>query len=168
MSTTAATPTAHASATVPGSAYGDSIVEAAQGDIEEQLLTILTRVKRAMAGRARGIHPELQGAGYAILLHLVNQDAVRASDLVATLDLDKGFVSRQVGHLERLGLVERVSDPDDGRAQRITLTPAGRETLDRVRSEARADFERRLTGWTAEELTAFAAQLRRYNEGLAA
>src|SRR4051812_48047515 len=124
MSSTAPPPVRTASS-------AEGIAEAAQREIEQQLLTILTRVKRTMAARARGIHPELKGAGYAILLHLVNQDAIRASDLVATLDLDKGFVSRQVAHLERLGLVERVSDPEDGRAQRITLTPAGRETLDR-------------------------------------
>jgi DNA-binding MarR family transcriptional regulator len=88
---------------------------------------------------------------------------MRAADLVVTLDLDKGFVSRQVAQLERLGLVERTTDASDARAQRISLTPTGRRAVDQIYEAARADFHRRLSTWSAEDVAAFADVLRRYN-----
>ena len=41
------------------------------------------------------------------------------------LDVDASTVSRQVRHLEDRGLLERTSDPDDGRASRIALSERG-------------------------------------------
>ncbi|MGI8993009.1 MAG: MarR family winged helix-turn-helix transcriptional regulator [Nocardioidaceae bacterium] len=134
--------------------------------IEQQLLTLLTRVRRTSIERARRIHPELQAAGYAVLLRLVEHDATRASDLVAAMEMDKGSVSRQIAQLERLGLVKRQVDPADGRAQRIALTTAGRRGISNLRRQGRAEFQRRLSTWTAEDLCGFATHLQRYNETL--
>ncbi len=141
----------------------DPIAVSEMQDIERQLIALLVRVRRTAGEQARRIHPELQAAGYAVLLRLAEHDAVRASDLVTTLDVDKGSVSRQVAHLERLGLVQRTVDPDDGRAQRIALTSAGRRGIGRLRQQGRADFQQRLSSWTPDELCGFAAHLRRYN-----
>ena len=43
-------------------------------------------------------------------------------------------MTKVVGTLEDRGLVTRVTDPDDRRVARLTLTPAGAETLRRSRS----------------------------------
>lgn len=43
------------------------------------------------------------------------------------LELDKSSVTGLVDRAEARGLVERVADPDDGRAVRIRLTPTGRK-----------------------------------------
>lgn len=132
--------------------------------IEQQLLTLLTRVRRTSIDRARRIHPELQAAGYAVLLRLVEHEATRASDLVAAMEMDKGSVSRQIAQLERLGLVKRETDPGDGRAQRIALTTAGRRGISNLRKQGRAEFQRQLSTWSAAELHDFAAYLHHYNE----
>ena len=52
--------------------------------------------------------------------------------------------SLSVADLERLGFVERVRDPADGRAKIIQLTPHGREALT-TSQEIFDDIERRFT-----------------------
>jgi len=55
--------------------------------------------------------------------------------LAAHLELDKSSVTGLVDRAERRGLVERVADPDDGRAVRIKLTRMGRALMNRGAAE---------------------------------
>lgn len=59
--------------------------------------------------------------------------------LAAELYLDKSTASRVVTVLERKGYVSRRSDPDDARAMRLDITPAGRRLHDRIRTEMVAE-----------------------------
>jgi DNA-binding MarR family transcriptional regulator len=52
-------------------------------------------------------------------------DGLRITALMGDMMLTQGGVSRLVARLEDRGLVERVADPDDGRASRVRLTAAG-------------------------------------------
>jgi DNA-binding MarR family transcriptional regulator len=73
-----------------------------------------------------------------------------------------------IRRLEQDGLVERAADPEDARASRIALTPAGRAELDAVRRD-RADFLcRRLEALTPEARAALAAALPALEDLLAA
>ena len=47
---------------------------------------------------------------------------MRASAIAEQFDIDKGAISRQVQHLVDLGLVDRVTDPDDGRAMLVSVS----------------------------------------------
>jgi DNA-binding MarR family transcriptional regulator len=105
------------------------------------LLTLLRQVRRAAVARARLIHPELQLAGYAVLVWLAAHDGARSADVANALDMDKGAVSRQIDHLERLRLVKRVIDPHDKRAHGLTLTPAGSSRIAALRARGRADLQ---------------------------
>jgi DNA-binding MarR family transcriptional regulator len=51
--------------------------------------------------------------------------------LAARLPLSQGATSRVVEGLHRAGLVEREEDPGDRRVKRVTITAAGRETVER-------------------------------------
>jgi DNA-binding MarR family transcriptional regulator len=51
----------------------------------------------------------------------------RLTDLAERAGLTKQAVGEAVAELERLGYVERVPDPEDGRAKIIRLTPRGLE-----------------------------------------
>ena len=51
----------------------------------------------------------------------------RLTDLAERAMMTKQSVGEVTSDLERLGYVERVPDPDDGRAKLIRLTPKGRE-----------------------------------------
>lgn len=84
----------------------------------------------------RAIEAELQRLGtiplswYDVLLELHGADgSLRMQDLGERVVLSRTRVSRLVDELERDGLVRREADPDDGRAIRATITPAGRKAL---------------------------------------
>ncbi len=52
--------------------------------------------------------------------------------LIDALGMTKGAVSKVLDRLERKGLAERRSDPEDGRAQGIVLTAKGRRLVPRL------------------------------------
>ncbi len=58
------------------------------------------------------------------------------------------------------------ADPADGQVQRIALTAAGRRGISKLRQQGRAEFQRRLSAWTGEDLRGFATHPQRYNETL--
>jgi DNA-binding MarR family transcriptional regulator len=62
------------------------------------------------------------------------------------LELDKSSVTGLVDRAERRGLVERVPDPDDGRAVRIKLTRSGRALVTRGAAEVEAELEAAAAG----------------------
>ena len=123
-------------------------------------LTAFARRARASAGR---LHPELSLVSYTLLGHLEDVGGCRATDLAAHYALDKSTVSRQVSALERAGLVERRTDPQDQRVQVLHLTPAGTEILAQVTASRRVAFRERLSDWPQEDLRRFAGYLSRYN-----
>ena len=135
--------------------------------IETEVGALIRRVKRVMAERALEVHPDLHPMTYFILMHLAANGPLRGADLSDAFGMDKGGVSRQVQALVDLGLVERQPDPEDRRAILLDATAEGRERLSAVRRHRRDRFDARLSGWTDEELTTFAARLAAYNQALA-
>ena len=77
---------------------------------------MVRRIRRVIGVRARAVHPDLAPSSYLMLTYLAEQGPLRASEIADAFDIDKGAVSRQVTHLIELGLLERVTDPEDGRA----------------------------------------------------
>jgi DNA-binding MarR family transcriptional regulator len=64
-----------------------------------------------------------------VRLMLAPDHQLRGVDLCRQLHKSPGHVSRVIDHAESEGLVERRPDPNDRRAQRITLTDAGDDVL---------------------------------------
>jgi DNA-binding MarR family transcriptional regulator len=117
----------------------------------------------------------LQSAGVrldragATLLHKLNVhgDSLRVTALADLLGVDAPTVTRKIQQLEREGLVSRHPDPDDRRATRIQLTPAGRRILERVLKARRVWLDRLLEEWDEADLERFATLLTRFSDGLA-
>ena len=63
-------------------------------------------------------------------------------------------------------MVVRQTDPDDRRATRIGLTPAGRRTLERVRRARRAWLDQLVEGWEDDDLSTLATLLGRFAKDL--
>ena len=99
-----------------------------------------------------------------MLSWLADEGPVRASAMVEKFGIDKGAVSRQLQHLDDLGLVERTPDPADGRA---TLVVASEDAVRRLADVDRAPPQvarraaRRLD--RRGDSSDFAATLGRYN-----
>ncbi|MEP9394963.1 MarR family winged helix-turn-helix transcriptional regulator [Gordonia sp. VNK1] len=111
--------------------------------------------------RAHAIDPALDSSLYPLFTILARHDSVPMSQLVATLDLDKSTVTRQVDAVVRLGLVERRPDPDDARARVVSLTAVGRQRCDAVVASAVADWRARLAKWDPNDIRTLTELLRR-------
>jgi DNA-binding MarR family transcriptional regulator len=91
-------------------------------------------VLRAQNRVLRAIEQDLHDKGliplpwYDVLLELnaAPDRQLRMQDLAARVVLSRTRVSRLVSELERVGYVERVPDPEDGRATLARITPEGR------------------------------------------
>ena len=69
---------------------------------------------------------ELSPREYGVLYALSTaREGLRITELRSDVLLTQPGISRLITRLEAAGLVERVDDPDDGRACRIRLTDAG-------------------------------------------
>lgn len=134
--------------------------------IEQEVGVMVHRVRRNSVENAHEVHPELLPGSYPVLIYVVDEVAARASDIVHHFGIDKGAVSRHLAHLERLGLVERTSDPDDGRAQNVVASSIARRAVAAMRKRRRSTFADRLAGWDDDELQALAEQLARYNASM--
>lgn len=136
------------------------------GDLEAQMGIVARRVRRVVAERATQIDPALSPLGYAVLEHLATQGPSRQTALVDGLGSEKGAVSRAVQQLVDLGLAERDEDPDDGRAQVVRVTRAGRKRLDALGRTRRVAYQQKLADWDDDDLAAFVDLLTRYNRSL--
>src|SRR5690606_912788 len=68
----------------------------------------------------------LQSTEYAVMLALAGEpDGLRITQLGEDVLITQAGMSRLILRLEKRGIVERVADAMDGRAQRIRLTSSG-------------------------------------------
>ncbi|WP_340374051.1 MarR family transcriptional regulator [Streptomyces sp. SS7] len=103
----------------------------------------------------------LDRAAVALLRQVADSEPLRPGELAQRLGVEASHVTRTVQQLQKSGYVTRVPDPDDGRAQRIQLTDAGREAVERVRDAGARGMQLALAGWSPEELGRLAALFHR-------
>ncbi len=89
---------------------------------------VLDHDRRREASRAVG----LSFTRVKALLAL-EEGARSMSDLAGALDIDGPYATVVASDLAGRGLVDRQVDPDDRRARRVALTPAGRQAAVRAR-----------------------------------
>lgn len=127
------------------------------GEAARRLRVALTRIGRRMA-RAHpdaGVTPtRLVALG---ILELTGP--VRIGALAEHLGTSAPTTSRLVDCLHERGLVVRTPDPDDHRATRVGLTPAGRTRLHEQRSLTTDDLTRRIDDLTPADQTLLVAAL---------
>ncbi|WP_448808665.1 MarR family winged helix-turn-helix transcriptional regulator [Agromyces bauzanensis] len=130
--------------------------------VEEQLRLLFVRVRAVWKEAAAAVHPDLQPVGYKILSAIVRRGPMHAGAIAAELEIDKSVVSRQIRHLQALGLAVGVSDPNDGRARFIQPTPQAIESVGQKSSRMQRQLYGKLRNWTAgdvEELARLLARL---------
>ncbi len=116
--------------------------------------------------QAAGVRIDKAGIALLFKLQRHGDSALRVTDLAELLGVDPPTVTRKVQQLERLGFVIREADAEDGRATRIQLTQAGRDTLERVLTAHRDFLARLFDEWPGKDLRNFAALLERFSENL--
>jgi len=136
------------------------------GDLEREVGVMIRRIKRVIGERARAVHPDLAPSAYLMLGFVAERGPLRATEIAEQFDMDKGAISRQITCLTELGLLDRVVDPDDGRAMLISVSEQGRTRLDEVAAQRREWLDERLGDWSDAELETFVTALSRYNRAL--
>lgn len=144
---------------------GGSAMDAAEAIAAlEHELSVLWRRARASARKvAVEVHPDLDSGAYGLLVLLQQEGALRLTDLAARVGVGKPSVSRQVAMLQELGLVRKQSDPADGRAQTISLTPQGKASLAQAQQARKEHFRQVWAQWDPEDLSTLGGLLHKLN-----
>ena len=131
-------------------------------DVLRSLFRLVQQIKQT-------VHADtVERQAIIILSRLRENGSIRLSELAGDLMVDISTVSRQVRALEDRGLVTRSEDPDDRRASRIVLAPAGARILDEAWARRHAWLEWALADWGHDDRAALAATLSRFADALAA
>jgi len=96
---------------------------------------------------------------WRVLAALADQGEVRAADVKDRTTLDKMQVSRALARLEAAGVVARAADPNDGRAWRVRLLPAGTALYRKIVPMVQAREEYLLSDLTPQELEVLAGAI---------
>jgi DNA-binding MarR family transcriptional regulator len=91
-----------------------------------------------------------------LLGRITDTGPVRLSQLADWQEVDRSTMTTEVRRLENLGLVDRATDPRDGRAVLVSATRVGAARHRRTQRTARALYEELLADWPDEDLRAAA------------
>ena len=106
-------------------------------------------------------HPQVDPMAYPLLFNLRAQP-MRVSALAEAVHSDVSTVSRQVSTLVDLGFVRRGPDPDDRRAQALSLTDEGEALLVAIREDRDRWLSGLLADWPREDVDSFARYLQQF------
>jgi DNA-binding MarR family transcriptional regulator len=87
----------------------------------------------------------ISGARFAVLVHLAFHEVNNVGELAAAEHVSRPAMTRLLQDMEKSGLVRRSADARDGRGVLVELTPKGRSTMKRVRTEKISLVARRLS-----------------------
>jgi DNA-binding MarR family transcriptional regulator len=132
--------------------------------VSDNFIALMRSFGRVRARLLSAAEHDVEWSAHIALKCIATEGPMRASALAETLQSDPSTVSRQVAALVRDGLVERRSDPGDGRASLLVLTDKADAVLadhDKIRLEY---FARLLDGWSDADLRRFAELLLRFGQ----
>jgi DNA-binding MarR family transcriptional regulator len=118
--------------------------------------TLLTRASRLTRLLMRSGDRELSRTEAGLLSTLLDRPR-RITELAATEALAQPTVTQLVDKLERRGLVVREPSGADGRVVLVSISPSGRERLDAVRAQLRAQMREVVRELGDDELAELAA-----------
>lgn len=108
----------------------------------------------------------LSHSQYRVLRALDASAGRRVTSISNSLLRAKSTITRIVDHLERLGLVERLDDSEDRRAQRVVLTVAGADLLNRAKDAHEQALLRRFAALDSSEQAEFQGLLNKLHDAL--
>lgn len=112
---------------------------------------------------AEQLHPDLRAPDLLMLQTIARKGPITATELTQLLSTDKALVSRQIAKLRQLGLVDAVHDEADRRVVLLSASEEARTTLGELHARLSASYERRLAGWSDEDLSTLQTLLHRFN-----
>jgi DNA-binding MarR family transcriptional regulator len=128
-------------------------------------LSRYSRVLHSLKSLLADLFPAgLDPAAAQLLAWLVLQGPSRQSELAEGAFLDPSTVSRRVSQLVQRGLVERRTDPADGRAVQLVPTAAGNAFFDTFRARREQIIHQVVEHWAGDEVLALTDLLHKFND----
>lgn len=117
-----------------------------------QSLFRLTRALRATTHLWVQLPGGLKRTDVSILTVLADLGDARPGVIADRLNVGASVISRQIVSLQELGLVLRRRDPDDGRAELLSLTDEGRDRLLTLRAAYITGMREQFTDWDGDKV----------------
>ena len=124
--------------------------DARPGELPARLRLVITRMARRLRQEAG---TELSPSQTAALATIERHGPLTPSVLAELERVQRPTATRIVARLADEGLVERATDPADGRSVTVAATPKGHALLGKLRTRKNAYLARRLRGLDDADLT---------------
>jgi DNA-binding MarR family transcriptional regulator len=151
---------------VPPRGFAPAFDVETAGRLRAAIGKLSRRLRPTSAGAKAGLTP----TRISVLFTVARVGPIRLSDLAAQEGVNPTMLSRVVADFCEAGLVERLTDPGDGRAALVKVTAEGRRLCERMRRERTdalnleletlSDHERRLLDHAMPVLEKLAEQLK--------
>jgi len=121
-----------------------------------RLRLVLTRLVRTLR---RESHTDLTASQVSALATVEELGPMRISALATIESMDPSVATRVVASLDKLGLLGRTTDPEDGRARLVALSDLGRRELTELWNERTLGLSTRLARLSARDRATVEAAL---------
>jgi DNA-binding MarR family transcriptional regulator len=126
-----------------GCLFDRRVRENLKGDVPDAEIAAteaLAALRVASHGMRNTMDRWLEGHGLSegrmsVLWRLRVKGSMTLGDLAESLDVSPRNITGLVDHLEKDALVERFADPEDRRATRVRLAPAGKQKLHDIKNQ---------------------------------
>lgn len=132
-------------------------------EYEQMVLSRHTFLNQRGGRRTDGV---LERSAYILLSRIRVQGPMSIGELSDAFGLDASTLNRQTAATMRAGYLERIPDPEGGLARKFRLTDEGARVLDEEREGIIRSLEEVMADWSEGDIAAFAAYLRRFNNGI--
>jgi DNA-binding MarR family transcriptional regulator len=122
----------------------DETLDTSLTDSAARLRMAIVRTARRLRQEAAGAGGELTPTGVSALATVERHGPLTPSELAEIERIKRPTVTRILRVLVEAGLVDRASDPADGRSALVSVNAAGRERLRRLRGRKNAYLARRM------------------------
>lgn len=131
--------------------------------LQYQIALFARRAERVRMGGVGEQRNSMDRAAYLLLNRLEQQGPVGVKALAQAMGIDSSTVTRQVAPLVDGGLVDRVPNPNDGRAVLLELSARGRQRLEEVRLSRQELMRILVSDWPEEQRAQFCELLTQFN-----
>jgi DNA-binding MarR family transcriptional regulator len=132
--------------------------------VADTFVLLMRSFARARSRLLAAAAHDVEWSAQIVLKVLATEGPMRSSALAERIESDPSTVSRQVATLVKNGLLERRTDPADGRACLLVPT-AKADTVLSAHNDIRLErFSRMLGDWSDDDVATFATLLRRFTD----
>ena len=89
-----------------------------------------------------------------VLYELFHRQPCAASDIMTSINMDKGYLSRVLKSFEKKGLLTRKPSKEDGRVATLVLTFKGEREFEKINQASAAQIEGLLPGMNQQDIKA--------------